>query len=858
LSLKARSDPLERYRGKRDFAATNEPKPAMEVARGSGFVVQKHAARRLHYDLRLELDGVLLSWAVPQGPSLVTTDKRLAVRTEDHPLKYLDFEGVIPKGEYGGGTMIVWDRGTWTPAHDAVKSLAKGHLEFELHGQRLRGRWHLVRIKPRPREKTEPWLLIKAADECARLPSSPDILEEEVTSVLSGRSNADLNTPEAMREDHKRRADIVQARRIKLPELLKLKGARKGLLRLFVEPSLASPSDRRPKGAAWQHEIKFDGYRAQARIDGDEVRLLTRKGLDWTERFASVARALGELGLGSAILDGEIVVEDSAGISSFSELVGDLKAGRQDRFRYYAFDLLYLDGVDLANATLADRKEILASIFASSPQSGRLALSEHFTIEGDIFFEHVSRLGLEGMISKRRDAPYRSGRTKDWLKSRCVLSQEFVVVGYVPSTAARRLVGSLVLGFYEAGKLVLAGRAGSGFTQEDATALFAALEQTQAKASPLDRKPPAEAEKGVRWVEPRLIAQVDYHGWTSDGLLWHATFRGLRDDKDVREIVREDRRAAAEQTRRPIAALTHPERLLWPNDGVTKQGLADYYTGSAEWVLPHLTGRPLSLVRCPNGVAADCFFAKHAWAGLSDAVRRALIGKEAPALAIDGVEGLLSLVQGNVLEIHPWGSNLSDVERPDRLIFDLDPGEEVAWGAVIEAALEVRARLLSAFKLESFVKTTGGKGLHVVVPLIPSMEWERAKALCKGVADAMAADSPRRYVAHMAKEARRARVFVDYLRNGRGATAVAAYSTRARPGAAISTPLDWSELTEAVKSDHFRLGNIARRLANLSGDPWEGFFDLRQTASGAERRGKPAKAKGKAARPRERATRKRA
>jgi bifunctional non-homologous end joining protein LigD len=452
------------------------------------------------------------------------------------------------------------------------------------------------------------------------------------------------------------------------------------------------------------------------------------------------------------------------------------------------------------------------------------------------------------MISKRRDAPYRSGRSKDWLKSRCVLSQEFVVVGYVPSTAARRLVGSLVLGFHEAGKLVLAGRAGSGFTQEEAQALFAALEQTQTKTSPLDRKPPADAEKGVRWVEPRLIAQVDYHGWTSDGLLWHATFRGLRDDKDVREIVREDRKAAVEQIRRPIAALTHPERLLWPDDGVTKQGLADYYMGSAEWVLPHLVGRPLSLVRCPNGVAANCFFAKHAWAGLSDAVRRVSIGKEAPALAIDGVEGLLSLVQGNVLEIHPWGSKLSDVERPDRLIFDLDPGEEVAWGAVMEAAQEVRARLLSTFRLESFVKTTGGKGLHVVVPMVPSMDWERAKALCKGVADAMAADSPRRYVAHMAKEARKGKVFVDYLRNGRGATAVAAYSTRARPGAAISTPLDWSELTEAVKSDHFRLGNIGRRLANLRRDPWEGFFELRQSASSAERRGKPAKADGKAAR----------
>ncbi len=485
-------------------------------------------------------------------------------------------------------------------------------------------------------------------------------------------------------------------------------------------------------------------------------------------------------------------------------------------------------------------------------------MSEHFSIEGATFFEHVSRLGLEGMISKRGDAPYRSGRTKDWLKSKCVLNQEFVVVGYTPSTAARLRVGSLVLGFYEKDKLALAGRVGSGFTEEEAKALFETLEQTRTKASPLDRKPPAEAEKGVRWVEPRLIAEVDYHGWTSDGLLWHASFRGLRDDKDVREIVREDRKAAIEQARPPSAALTHPERMLWPDDGVTKQGLADYYAGSAEWAIPHLVGRPLSLVRCPNGVDAHCFFAKHAWAGLSDVVRRVSTGKEAPALAIEGIEGLLSLVQGNVLEIHPWGSSLSDLERPDRLIFDLDPGEEVAWSAVIEAALEVRARLLSGLKLESFVKTTGGKGLHVVAPVIPSMEWEPAKALCEGVARAMAADSPDRYVAYMAKGARKGKVFVDYLRNGRGATAVAAYSTRARPGAAISTPLDWDELSEAVKSDHYRLGNIGRRLANLRRDPWEGFFEMRQAADVAKPRRKPAKAEGKVARAKERVGNKRA
>jgi bifunctional non-homologous end joining protein LigD len=814
----------------------------LPVEKGSRFVVQKHAARRLHYDLRLELDGVLLSWAIPQGPSLVAADKRLAVRTEDHPLKYLEFEGAIPKGEYGGGTMIVWDRGTWSPVHDPHRSLLKGHLEFVLQGQRLRGRWHLVRMKPRAREKSEQWLLIKAADEYARSSSSARILDEEVRSVLSGLSNADLNRPEAIREDHKRRADIAASRPIRLPSLLKLEGARKAFLRLFVEPSLASPADKPPDGQKWRHEIKFDGYRMQARIDGDDIRLLTRKGLNWTNRFTSVAQAVRQLGFGSAILDGEIVVEDAAGISSFSELVSDLKAGRQDRFRYYVFDLLYLNGLDLTNATLADRQKTLAAIFASSPASQRVALSEHFAIEGDKFFEHVSRLGLEGMISKRGDAPYRSGRTKDWLKSKCLLSQEFIVVGYVPSTAARRLVGSLVLGFYQAKELILAGRVGSGFTQEEARALYDSLEPTTTKTWPLARKPPPEAEKGVRWVEPRLIAQVDHQGWTNDDLLWHATFRGLREDKELREIVRQDRNAAPPRAPTRIAGLTHPERLLWPADGVTKQGLADYYMSNAGWVLPHLSGRPLSLVRCPNGVDADCFFAKHPWAGLSVAVRRVPVGEEHPALAIETIEGLLALAQGAVLEIHPWGAKLSDLERPDRLIFDLDPGEEVAWDAVIEAASEVRARLSSTFKMESFVKTTGGKGLHVVVPLIPSMDWERAKAFCKDLADAMGADSPSRYVAHMAKDARKGRVFVDYLRNGRGATAVAAYSTRARPGATISTPLDWNELSEAIKPDHYRLGNIDRRLANLRRDPWNGFFKIRQAPVVSDRRRKAGKA----------------
>jgi bifunctional non-homologous end joining protein LigD len=823
------NDRLKEYRGKRNFARTSEPEPASSAPSGSRFVVQKHDARRLHYDLRLELDGALLSWAVPQGPSFVTMQKRLAVRTEDHPLKYLEFEGVIPKGEYGGGAMIVWDRGAWRPVHDPHKSIAKGHLEFELDGERLKGRWHLVRMRPRVRVSKEQWLLIKAADKYQRSESDQDMFEKEDTSVLSGRTTDDLERENALREDHRKRTAIVAARQRKLPDIAAIRGARKALLPLFVEPCLASTADNPPAGDKWRHEVKFDGYRIQARIDADETRLLTRTGLNWTNRFSVIAEAVKKLGLGSAVLDGEIVVEDAAGISSFAELVGDLKSGRQDRFRYYVFDLLYLNGADLRTASLDDRKRALAGVLASAPDVERIRLSEHFEIDGAKFFEHVSRLGLEGMVSKRPDAPYRSGRSKDWLKSRCVLSQEFVVIGYTPSTASRRSVGALVLGYYERDRLTHAGRVGSGFTQDDAATLFEGLEQIKIPKLPLDPAPPKEAQKDVRWVEPRLVVQVDYHAWANDGLIRHATYRGLREDKDPREIRRENRGGDPVRPKfAPAAALTHPDRMLWPSEGITKQGLADFYLANAGRILPHLTDRPLSLVRCPGGVDAECFYAKRAWHGLDAAVRRIDTGKREQSLLIENADGLLALVQGNVLEIHPWGALAADLERPDRLIFDLDPGDGVSWSAVNAAAREVRERLKTSLKLESFVKTSGGKGLHVVAPLVPSMTWEPAKQACKDLAEAMEADNPRRYVANMAKRLREGKIFVDYLRNGRGATAVAPYSTRARAGAAVSTPLGWDELSDAVKADHYRLGNIERRLAYLKRDPWEGFFELDQ------------------------------
>ncbi|WP_406858088.1 DNA ligase D [Alsobacter sp. KACC 23698] len=845
------ADPLKLYREKRDFQRTAEPPAQVGAEEGWQFVVQKHAARRLHYDLRLELDGVLKSWAVTRGPSLVPGEKRLAVHTEDHPMQYLDFEGVIPQGEYGGGTMIVWDRGTWTPDKEPRKSLAKGHLDFTLHGSRLKGRWHLVRMRPRPHEKKEQWLLLKGDDAFARAPDAPDVLGD-ATSFLSGKTNDELAAEGVIREDHAARQAKSAAPGRGKPgqegsgiKAVKAKGARKGLLPVFLEPSLASLIEEPPTGGDWIHEIKYDGYRMQARLDGGEAQLLTRKGLDWTERFGSIAESLKRLPVGSALLDGEIVSEGENGVPSFSALQADLKAGRKDRMVYYVFDLLYLEGADLTKSPQIERKRLLEALLAQAPEGSNIRYSEHFEHDGRSMLVHACRLGLEGVVSKRKDAPYLPDRGGHWLKSKCVMRQEFVVLGYTLSTAAKRSIGSLALGYYEDGKLIYAGRSGTGFSGDEARSLHEGLSAIAAPKPDLGRKPPAGADKGVRWVEPRFVAEIEFRGWTSDGLLRQSSFKGLRDDKPPTEVVREATPGEAASTRKarvapsaqPLAAkgadlsgvrLTHPERILWEDQGVTKQGLADFYADIADWVLPHVTRRPLSLVRCPSGVGKPCFFQKHMWEGLSPDIRPVDVGDAEPMTYIEDLRGLIGLVQAGVLEIHPWGSGVDDIEKPDRLIFDLDPGEEVTWGQVIDGALEIRRRLAED-RLESFVKTSGGKGLHVVVPLAPSVDWETAKDYTRQVVERMAADSPTLYVANMAKVQRKGRIFVDYLRNGRGATAVAAYSTRARAGAPVSTPLQWDELSEAVRADHFGVDNLRQRLDFLSRDPWEGFFTLKQT-----------------------------
>ena len=844
---------LKTYQRKRDFSKTTEPPagPRGKIT-GQRFVVQKNDARRLHFDLRLELDGVLKSWAVTKGPSMTAGVRRLAVETEDHPIGYIDWEGVIPKGQYGGGTMIVWDQGSWTAEGDAAASLRAGKLSFELKGQRLHGRWTLVRMKPEG--KRHNWLLIKGHDEHALTEGSAEPVETETSSLKSGLANSDLEGG-ALRPDHKaRQAKAGKFSAVSTTNLRKIAGAAGGILPAFVEPSLALSVTGPPKGKQWIHEIKHDGYRMQARIEGGKVTLLTRKGLDWTARFPPIAQRLAELPVGAALIDGEIIVQDASGHSSFSGLQDDLKAKRHNRLVYFMFDIMHCNGVDLRGAALADRKEVLRQVIAAAPQSFALRFSDHFgeATNKDILGE-ACRLGLEGIVSKRTDLPYVSGRGDHWQKSKCSLRQEFIVVGFVRSAAQPRAVGSLVLAYHEGDALVHAGRAGTGLDTKEAAALAERLEPLKTTMPHFASDPPPLARRGVIWVKPQLAAEIEYRGWSSQGLLRQAAIKGLRDDKPESEIVLEHaeaphddpasakpkRAAKAKVAAKPgkVAAvsaspsgaptLTHPDKLLWADVKVSKRMLADYYSLVAERCLPHVAGRVLALLRCPEGTAGQCFFAKHAWMGTSQHIRQVDAGSEKPMLAIDDVNGLISLVQMNVLEIHVWGSLVTHIETPDRIIFDLDPDEAVSWTTLRDAAMEVKDRL-SKLGLTSFVKSTGGKGLHVVVPVLPEADWDTVKNFTKAFAMIMSQDSPEKYLAVMSKTRRKGRIFIDYLRNGRGATAIAPYSTRARPKAPVSLPLDWNDL----RGDRpvFTVPDILKA-GKLPVDPWTDFAKIRQKMS---------------------------
>jgi bifunctional non-homologous end joining protein LigD len=856
---------LKTYRSKRRFDRTAEPRGKAARKPGHAFVIQKHAATHLHYDLRLELDGVMKSWAVTRGPSLVPGDKRLAVEVEDHPIEYNKFEGTIPKGEYGGGTVMIWDRGTWSPDHDPHRGLAKGHLDFHLDGKRLAGGWHLVRMRKRTGEKRNNWLLIKSDDDAARGSKDKDVLEQHMKSVATGRTMDRIAEGSAVWHSNKGKAKKSTAS----PRTKKTKKAkpRAAALRAknavrrsakgsdalpdFVQPCLATLSDKAPDSANWLHEIKFDGYRLQARIDNGEVRLLTRKGLDWTDKFCTTAAALARLPAETALIDGELVVEGPDGVSSFSRLQEALKAGADDTMVFYAFDLLYLDGRTLLNSPLEERKNALAGLLGHSSKNRAVRLSRSIEAKGSDLHANACKLGLEGIISKLRDAPYRSGRGNDWLKTKCGNRQELVVGGYSPSSADAHAIGALSLGYYDNGELKYAGRSGTGYTHALARDLYRKLKKIERPTSPFKKLPPEERGKNRPvWVEPKFVAEVNFHGWTHGDIprVRQASFQGLREDKKPTEVVREQKKslpAQAKTTARKSARvarptkkskddatvagirLSHPERIYWNDAGVTKRDLAEYYEGVWDWMEPCVTGRVLALVRCPDGASGQCFFQKHASAGI-DAKRLKMVPEPDGdnSIAIDDLAGLISLAQAGALEVHIRGSTIDRLEDANRLIFDLDPGPGVKWPALISAAREVRERL-AALKLDTFVKTTGGKGLHVVLP-IKQTPWEEAKGFARGLAEAMESDDPKHFVSTAKKVRRDNRIFVDYLRNSREATAIAPYSTRARPGAPIAVPITWNELSKLPSSNHYTVLNITQRLSRLKKDPWAGIEKLKQ------------------------------
>ena len=850
---------LATYKRKRRFDRTPEPPAEQTGARqGNSFVVQKHAARRLHYDFRLELDGVLKSWAVTRGPSLDPADRRLAVHVEDHPLAYGTFEGTIPAGQYGGGTVMVWDYGSWEPLEDPHKSYAKGKLKFVLHGQHLKGGWTLVRMRGRAQEKgRDNWLLIKERDEFAQ-PGHGDALIEEVDkSALSRKTMEQLersggqwiSNRASPSDEPGPRPKQRKVRRTPIP------GAKRGALQKFIPPQLATPVNRPPNGDAWIHEIKLDGYRIYCRRDARGARLLTRTGQDWTERFQRLVGPIEALPADDFALDGEVVVLDEKGHSSFGALQEALSADDQRRLTFFAFDLLHLDGHDLRGAALIDRKKALRALIAGGSGVGAIRFSDHIEATGDEVFQHASELGLEGVVSKQRKRPYRSGRGSEWVKAKCQARQEFVVVGFTHQKKAGPGIGALVLGVYEDGRLIYAGRVGSGFTHEVSLDLRARLEPLRVSRALVEQVPP-EMRRGVYWVRPELVSAVEFLSWTRDNVVRQASFQGLREDKRPTEVVRE-RAGAAASTKDPMpksasatnpstatgdstvagVAITHASRVVFPDTGATKLDVARYYQAVAEVMVPHLRGRPLSLLRCPEGVADTCFFQKHFGKSELRSLERISVQErkgKVDYLVLRTARDLVELAQHGIIELHPWGCRADDIGRPDQVIFDLDPDPTVTWATVVDTALALKQHL-EDMGLVSFAKTTGGKGLHVVVPLQRKASWNEVKAFAKAFADSVVAAAPSMFTANPLKKLRAGKIFVDYLRNDQGSTAVAPYSLRAREGAPVSLPMPWSEITKKLDPKRFTLRTVPALIAQRV-DPWREMAKVRQFITERARR----------------------
>jgi bifunctional non-homologous end joining protein LigD len=831
-------DALHRYRAKRDFTKTAEPagKPARR-GKALSFVIQKHAATRLHYDFRLELDGVLLSWAVPKGPSFDPKQKRMAIHVEDHPVSYGSFEGTIPKGQYGAGTVIVWDRGSWEPVGDPREGMRAGKLVFRLHGEKLAGLWELVRIA-KPGDKQDPWMLFKKKDDWVRPLEEFDVITALPDSVIA----KPLGLLEE-REGEARSSPIEPAK----SRQEALTGAVKAKLPARLQPQLAALCKGLPPAGDWIFEIKFDGYRIMSRIENGRVQLITRGGHDWTAKMKPLAQEIEALGLDTAWLDGEAVVIDEQGRTNFNALQNAFDSARTGDISYFLFDVPFFEGHDLREVPLYARKQLLKKLLEAK-ETDRVRYSNEFPGDAQSVVTAACKLKLEGIIAKRRDAPYVSTRSADWLKLKCSERQEFVVVGFTDRSGSRREVGGLLLGYYENGKLLYAGNVGTGWnatTGQDLHKRLVKLEVDKPAVEPSTVKPGRWSKRstgGERWVRPELVAEVSFADWTPDGHIRHSVFQGLREDKPASAVTRERaevvlaKGSTSKATSKAVSVkVSNPGRVIDSSTGLTKLDLVRYYESVAEWMLPHLKGRPVSLVRGPTGIGGQLFFQKHddklSIPGLKE-LDPALWPGHAGLLEVPTAQALANAAQMNVIEFHTWNSLARNIDKPDRVIFDLDPGEGVKWPALQDAAQLVKA-LLEQLGLACWLKTSGGKGLHVVVPLAPKLDYETVKDFSQAAVKHLAQVIPSRFVAKSGSANRVGKIFVDYLRNGHGQTTAAAYSARARPGMGVSMPVAWDQLRELSGGAQWTIATARDYLSFRAQDPWQGYFSNRQTLSSA-------------------------